>query len=166
MGRVRESIARVVWPNRRWFQFSLKTLLFFVVVVSPPLAWLGVKLEAKRRERAAVKEVLRLRGRVIYLSKIHGRDAAPPHLRWLKPIFGDDLFDSVDGVFISLKRLDAGDLAFLADLRDVQSLALEWIPLTDDALVHLRGMRKLREHRGLNYFPILCTGSWHDDIVP
>jgi len=37
--------------KRRWFQFSLRSVLIFVLLVSIGLSWLGVKLERARRQR-------------------------------------------------------------------------------------------------------------------
>src|SRR4029077_10177857 len=39
--------------KRRWYQFSLRTLLIVVVIVAIPCAWLGRKIEQKRPERNA-----------------------------------------------------------------------------------------------------------------
>ncbi len=39
--------------RRRWYQFSLRTLMLFMVVCAIPSAWVGWKLEATRRERVA-----------------------------------------------------------------------------------------------------------------
>jgi hypothetical protein len=37
-------------PRRRWFQFSLRTLMVFVVVTSVPLGWLGIKVKEARKD--------------------------------------------------------------------------------------------------------------------
>ena len=42
----------------RWCQFSLRSLLIFMVVAAIPCAWLGKKIEHKRREREAVEWIL------------------------------------------------------------------------------------------------------------
>jgi len=41
-------------PKRRWFQFSLRTLLVFVFVLSLALGWIGWKSEQTRREQAVL----------------------------------------------------------------------------------------------------------------
>jgi len=42
---------------RRFLQFSLRSLLVFVLLVSIGLSWLGVKLERARRQREAVRVI-------------------------------------------------------------------------------------------------------------
>ena len=48
-------------PERR-FQFSLKTLLIAVLILSLPLSWLAVEMDRTRRQKAAVKAIERLGG--------------------------------------------------------------------------------------------------------
>ena len=52
-------------PNRRWFQFRLRTLLIVVLVLSLPLSWFAVRMERARRQRAAVEAVSEL-GAIVY----------------------------------------------------------------------------------------------------
>jgi hypothetical protein len=47
--------------TRRFLQFSLRTLLIFVLLVSIGMSWFAVKLERARRQREAV-EVIRTGG--------------------------------------------------------------------------------------------------------
>ena len=51
-------------PKRRWFQFSLRTLLIVVTVSAASLGWVGWKLEQGRRERAAIAWVEEMSGSV------------------------------------------------------------------------------------------------------
>jgi hypothetical protein len=41
-------------PKRRWFQYSLRTLLVFMVLASIPMSWLAVKMQQARRQREAL----------------------------------------------------------------------------------------------------------------
>jgi hypothetical protein len=52
--------------KRRWFQFSLRTLLVFTVAVAIGCAWLGRKVEQKRRERTAADTIIKLHGSVYW----------------------------------------------------------------------------------------------------
>ena len=53
-------------PRRRWLQFRLKTLLLVTAVLCVPLAWVGVRMNDKRKERAVIAELERLGGIVEY----------------------------------------------------------------------------------------------------
>jgi hypothetical protein len=50
--------------KRRWFQFSLRTLLIGVVIIAIACGWLGSKIERKRKELDAVKAIIDVGGRV------------------------------------------------------------------------------------------------------
>ena len=41
--------------KRRWFQFSLRTLLIFTLICAVAAGWLGETIDRKRREREAVE---------------------------------------------------------------------------------------------------------------
>jgi len=42
-------------PRRRWLQYSLRTLLVFMVLASVPMSWLAVKMHHAREQREAVE---------------------------------------------------------------------------------------------------------------
>jgi hypothetical protein len=76
-------------PRRRWFQFSLRTLMVFVVVTSVPLGWLGIKVKEARKQRESVRAIEKLGGTVdrygfasvgmvAWLGKLAGEDLAEP----------------------------------------------------------------------------------------
>jgi hypothetical protein len=46
--------------KRRWFQFSLRSLLNFVLICAIPCAWLGAMIERKREEREIVNQIREL----------------------------------------------------------------------------------------------------------
>ena len=52
--------------RRRWYQFSLRSLMLFMVVCAVGSAWVGSKLEATRREQVAVAEIEKFGGSVQY----------------------------------------------------------------------------------------------------
>jgi hypothetical protein len=84
--------------KRRCFQFSLRTLLIFTFLVAVPCAWLGSKIERKRREREAVKVIAEFGGRAYYDYQFNGDpedpqwsvDAEPSAPGWLRRWLGDD----------------------------------------------------------------------------
>ena len=52
--------------KRRWFQFSLRTLLLSTVILGAVAGWFGKRIEQRRREREAVSAVVKLGGRAVY----------------------------------------------------------------------------------------------------
>ena len=44
--------------KRRWYQFSLRTLLIFTVICAIGCAWLAHKIERKRKEREAAEAIV------------------------------------------------------------------------------------------------------------
>ena len=159
-------------PKRRWLQFRLRTLLLIVAVLCVPLAWVGVRLNQKRRERAAVAAIRDLNGYISYDWWDNAGKSTPPGPQWLRAIFGDDFFadvasieiynyrDLVDGDLVHLKvfkRLrtlsisggssklvtDAG-VAFLTGMKDIERLLLCNMQLTDAGLSSIiKGMDRL-----------------------
>lgn len=160
--------------RRRWLQFRLKWLLLFVAVLSAPLSWLGWKLEEKRRERWAEKELGKFSvaimrnyvadedpfGRVeLPNNSLVGqprRDVAdddpfgdvesppPPGPAWLRRLFGDDFFVHVELVYCWESKLDPD-----INLDHASGPAREGMsdnpPVNDGALVYLRYFPNLRE---------------------
>ncbi len=53
-------------PTRRWFQFSLRTLLLFVLLVSLSLSWFAVKRQQATRQEKAVEAIRKAGGNVAY----------------------------------------------------------------------------------------------------
>ncbi len=73
-------------PKRRWFQFSLRALLVFVLPTSIGMSWFGVRLHRVRRQRGAVKAIQKAGGWVNYEEP---EPWGPP---WLRELLGDDFF--------------------------------------------------------------------------
>jgi hypothetical protein len=59
-------------PKRRWYQYSLRTLLIAVTLFAIPCGWLAVKMQEKRREWEVVAEIEKLGG-VVHWSEPAGR---------------------------------------------------------------------------------------------
>jgi hypothetical protein len=54
--------------KRRWYQFSLRTLLVVTVILALVLGWLGKKIEQDRNEREIIDGILQ---QVFPSSKTH-----------------------------------------------------------------------------------------------
>ena len=91
-------------PNRRWLQFSLRSLLVFVLIVSIPCSWFAVRLRKAERQKAAVEEFGKAGGWVSYDFEPPGDPSnpffprgrpVPPYPAWLVKQLGIDFFSDV-----------------------------------------------------------------------
>ena len=151
-------------PKRRWYQFSLRTLLVFVLLVSVGLNWLGVKMHQARKQREAVEAILEAGGEVAYgyQFKEDGASvpgATPPGPAWLRKLLGDDFFRDV--IRVSLE-LDSGgaELEHLEGLSELRRVNLASTQVTDVGLEHIKGLTKL-ETLFLDDTKITDTGLEH-----
>jgi len=131
--------------KRRWFQFSLRTLLVFTVVVAIVCGWIGSKIEKKRRERQAVKALTMVGGLVFYDFQFDRSGeliagAEPPGPRWLRKLLGNDFFTNVVGVGLSTPA----DMRHLADFDGLRGINAYGIPISDADLEGVKGLRNLR----------------------
>ena len=84
--------------KRRWFQFSLRTLLIFTVVVAVAAGWLGRKMEQKRKEREAVEAILKLGGAITITTDEIGKIPRTRNRRvqiGCETLLGDNFFSEV-----------------------------------------------------------------------
>jgi hypothetical protein len=80
-------------PKHRWLQFSLRTLLVLVLIVSMPLGWFAFKLRQAREQREAIGRIEELGGFAVYDFEIddHGLPTYPYRPPWLQ--MADDLLE-------------------------------------------------------------------------
>ncbi len=139
---------------RRWFQYSLRTLLLFVLLVSIGMSWFAVKMQQAKKQREAVEVIRRAGGMVIYdyhyggLPKppnyidMSGKQASGP--AWLRRVLGDDFFNKATVVFLARAQNPQECLDRLKDLPHLQKLDLINNQITDAELEHLEGMTELQ----------------------
>ncbi len=132
--------------RRRWFQYSLRTLLVVMLLASIAMSWFAVKLQRARRQREAVKAIENLGGIVKY-DRPWRQLADPP---WLWKLLGVDFFASaVDVLFTSDAVITDADLEHLKGLTRLQGLNLGCMKIantrvTDAGLEHLKGLTQLK----------------------
>src|SRR5258708_3224922 len=107
-------------PRRRWLQFRLRTLLLVTAVLCVPLAWVAVRMNQKRQERATVAAIERLGGIVKYewegvrvdrvWQHAFSLDAEPTGPHWIRQIVGDNFFSEV--VFVALSPSEYSHVRF------------------------------------------------------
>src|SRR5262245_16652414 len=117
----------------RWLRFSLRTMLLLITALS---IWLGLQVNAARRQREAVAAILKAGGTVFYDYQMVPRSAGvfspdrivdpsqlPPRPAWLREQIGDDYFRTVVAVRFaapraSLQKADLDELAKLPQVRE------------------------------------------------
>src|SRR5215475_8806822 len=77
-------------PKRRWFRYSLRTLLVFVTLASAGFGWLGYKVRQAKRQQDTILAIMKLGGTVIYDYEYEG--APLPGPKWLRDLIGVDFF--------------------------------------------------------------------------
>ena len=154
-------------PRRRWYQFSLRTLLILMTLCAIPLSWLGWKLEQGRRERAVIAWVERSGG-VVYWNWKDESDwrYLPPAsrfqeypTRWFGPnvlavYFYDTEVPNLSPLTrsrsvkcLGLRVGELGDLSPLTKLENLESLHLIDIRTTDlSPLAKLTNLKELDLH--------------------
>jgi hypothetical protein len=122
-------------PKRRWFQFSLRTLMLFVTVWAMPCCWVSVRMREASRERETAEAMWKLGARV-------GRQGRP---RWLWSLLGDYCFKSVTSVeFKEGTQVTDATLERLEGLSELLRVHLDGTTITDAGLEHLEGLSQLK----------------------
>ena len=141
-------------PKRRWFQYSLRTLLVLVAAIGVVLATVVIPAV---RQRRAVERVRALDGWIGYDYRFHvdgteDADASPPGPEWLRGLIGEDFFQTVVLVqFPGSWQLDHAkhvtdqELEALVDLPKLRSLTLSMTSVEGAGLKHLRRLTSLVE---------------------
>lgn len=124
--------------KRRWFQFSLRTLL---VLLTLSCAWLGVVVNRVNRQRAAVQVVERLGGNPEYGDAPVDESWAVGKLRnWLPR----DYFDHVVAIDFNGTQVSDAGLVHLKGLTTLEWLNLSGTQVTDAGLTHVKGLTTLK----------------------
>ncbi len=126
-------------PKRRWYQFSLRGMLALTTLICVGLGWLLHERNEVAKRAATIAVIQKLGGEVTF------DEAKPFRPIWLRPVLGDKSPGEVVRVrFLGAKVTDA-DLAKVAGLAELQSLAFEGTPqLTDQGMMHLTRLSKLQ----------------------
>jgi len=144
-------------PKRRWYQFSLRTLLVFVLVLSVPLAWLAMKMQKARKEREAEKAILKAGGVIFYDSDTSFPVPTRLHVSFVDPF----RVNITDDVLVHVKEL--------ANRGERMCLHLGGTQVTDAGLENLKGLTSLEElwlrdtnvtDAGLKYLEGLTSLEW------
>jgi hypothetical protein len=132
-------------PKRR-LSISLRATLVLVLLVGFGLGW---PIARARQQRIAVDTVLALNGVVMYDWQ-DDIDSTPESLgpkvpKWLRRLFGDDLFQRADFVLLESGFSDAAALPHLRRMPGLRAVWLIGDLARDESLVHLQGLGSLEE---------------------
>jgi len=165
----------------RWLRFSLHTLLLLITALC---VWLGLQVNAARRQKEAVAAILNADGMVVYDYQVVPRGPMPaampgigsipagallpktrvdqsqlPHgPAWLRQRFGDDYFRTVVAVYFNHPKatIQKTDLDELVKLPHVKEFVLEGTRFHDADLTALGELRELEE---IGFLGVRVDGS-------
>jgi len=139
---------------RRRFQFSFRSLLLFVVVVSVPLGWFAWEMQRARKQTEAVARITELGGEVDYdyqpmtnpLETLFEPPPAPQPTTptWLRKLLGDDFFGDVVCVTASSPNFGDEELEHVNGLTKLEGINLPGSQVTNAGLEHVKGLSKLK----------------------
>jgi hypothetical protein len=129
--------------KRRWFQFSLRTLLIGTLICAIPCALLGRKIERKRNERNAIEAIKALGGQVFYVHEEYP-PTEPPGALWLRKVLGENFFDEIDSVELSESAITDDDVVILNSLPQLRGISARKTRISDAALETLKGSTQVQ----------------------
>jgi hypothetical protein len=165
----------------RWYQYSLRTLLIFMLLVSILMSYIAVRKRHAERQQEIVAALRKKYVGLWYDYQSNGfgspeyeRPLTQPQflLDWL----GIDFFHSVVGVGYSVEEVSGkgrrlktlpfedDDLQYLLGLEELKVLHLDSQPISDHTLEQIQRLNKL-EKLGLAETNITDEGLRHLDVL-
>ncbi len=132
--------------HRRFYQFSLRALLLLVLVCAVACGWLKGKLIRAEKQRAAVAEIARVHGLVLYDWQWPSTaDATGRVPEWLRARLGEDFFSDVHSVSVFGSRVTDQWLTHLEPLTEIRSVDFSITGITDEGVRYLTRFQKIGE---------------------
>ncbi len=133
--------------QRRWLQFSLRTLLIVVTIIAVGMGLLMRQVHEQRaivqREKEAVAEIEKLGGEVIDGYKYRPILTGFPN--WLRAIFGDQEYRPVERVIIDIAQITDIEFQYICHFTQLKELSLNSYKITDTGLQHLSQLTNLQK---------------------
>jgi len=138
-------------PRRRWFRFSLRTLLILTVVLSVAFGWLGSILVRVRHQRRIIADVQMYGGSIIYEHQLINHNLVDHHAPLpgptiLRVLLGDDAFAHVEVVSLLWgKPVDDVMVERLSELPQLKHIVIfDGSNITDQGMQHFEPMSNLQ----------------------
>lgn len=132
--------------RRRWFQFSLRTLLVFFLICGVTM-WIAVEMREAEKQREVVAAIRSKGGAVFYdyqwKNDMYDVRVKPPGPTWLRKFVGRDFLSNVRYVRLADTSL-ATHARQLQRLRGLEELRLHGGATTDSSLIQLKEFTNLR----------------------
>jgi len=145
-------------PKRRRFRFSLRTLLTLVVLLSLPLAWVGIVAERTRQQKKILEQLEE------YQPSVGWRFGYVVRLGLGGPLVTDAGLEHLEGLtelewvgLVNTTQVTQHGLEHLKGLTKLKELYLDGTHVTDAGLVNLKGLGRL-EHLDLCYTHVTEEG--------
>jgi len=129
-------------PKRRFFRYSLRTLLLSVTLFAILCAMFGARMVREGRERLATAEIIRLGGRFDY-RHVSAIEQDGWFSRSISFLFYED-YGRVTGVSLDQTGIVAGDLAVLTSLTRLEGLDISNTEITDAVVPVLAAIPRLK----------------------
>lgn len=170
-----DSAAIAAPPKRRWYQFSLRTVLIVMTLLClGPGGYVAYEQNKAREQKRAVGAILKLGGTVDYGETVFVRP------RMMRLVLGDETFGNVNHVNLNPviyydvgsssaqenHSISDGDLRYLRSFPRLQYLSLNRCgQITDAGLADLAGMSSLEEIY-LDHTQVTDVGLRHLARIP
>ncbi len=127
------------FSKRRWYQYSLRTLVIAVTLFAFACSWFAVKMQQAKRQKDAVDKIRALGGYVDYC------DLAHKHYMWAgRRLLGIDFVSGVRQIEFESYQVTDDDLECLKDLTGIVQISLCTASITDVGLRHITVLKQLR----------------------
>lgn len=132
-------------PKRRWYQFSLRSLLLLTTATCVVMAWIAYERgETSKREAAAaeLRTIARYEQLGLRVTLIGGE---PWHEAWRCPTLDNDSMGKVVEARFYRENATDDDFAILEPMKKMESLHLDHTKATGAGLVHIAGLANVKK---------------------
>ena len=153
--------------RRRWYQYSLRSLLMLMLVVGLASGWLGMRMQQARRQDAIVEAIRKAGGNVYFDATVADgcqlvkSPDAEEFRAWSSNRLGVDIFATANYVELSNQLERETLLAVLDELQQVRHLVLYDTQLSNAELEHLARLHPNLLTLDLRMTEVTTTGLRH-----